>query len=309
MNKFLIIFTTLAIWQAKAQFHGGVMRYSESSSQLTKCGDNPQMFKEDERECFNCTVSSGPEGGDHFCTDAPCGQSDECSWQVSPGIDVKCKPGSLYTLHKCEKCPTENCNDKYSVPRHEECGRGGVFKTKTYGTTWYCNNTQCKGEMRERADKAGYYECIDEKCWGTGKLNNNYKCEDDTCTSSGGYMFWNNTIHAWDCDNFKCSKTDAMMVQKSDGWVCESPSCPGKMVQEDGFGSFNCIDPSCSGRIIFVRKGDKYQYICQEKSNSFYYVMGALVIISGILILKILTQKDISSLEKGLNDPKQSVIV
>jgi len=79
-----------------------MMSPSPYFKKLIQCADRPTMFPEDKKKHFNCTTSSKTAEGDHICTSAPCGESDECSWQVEPGEQVDFTSGRFYKLYKCE---------------------------------------------------------------------------------------------------------------------------------------------------------------------------------------------------------------
>ena len=199
----------------------------------------------------------------------------------------------------CEKCPTFDCHEKMVI-EEEKCGKGGYILTKTFGQTWYCSNNNCKGEMKEMVGKPGYYECIDTKCWGTGKLDEKYKCQDPTCPAMGGKMVWSSDIKAWSCYGTGCDHCDARAVQKSDGWVCESPSCPGKMVKPSGENYYDCVDPNCKGKIITIFKDNETQYYCTG-SNTFILIIGGILLamVIGIVVIKKKQKKLEEDLKEG----------
>jgi len=276
---------------------GGVMNYDESKPWVNKCRDGTLRFREDQKQYTSCKVASGPVG-ELFCTDPPCDySSQDCNWQIGPSFDINLSPGHFYELGICKRCSTQDCNKKYAHTRDNECGQGGVWRTINYGTTWYCDNQNCKGQMKEKSNKKGYYECKDEKCWGTGKLDDeNYRCKDPTCASAGGFMQWigDNSIDGkWSCINNKCDSVDQRlvqrMVQKNDGWVCEAPSCPGKLLQKAEGAYYECVDPKCKGSIAIKNEGSSSIYYCKEdNTNPMYYIVGGLVFVGiiGFVVMK-----------------------
>jgi len=302
MIKLLTILAVcLIIYQVQMTGIGGVMNYDETKNFVKKCNKGPQTFKPEETKYFNCSVTSETIGGDLYCTKEPCDEDSDCNWQVLPGGKIDLNFGHFYNLYPCRSCPTVDCNGKYAYPNDNECGYGGEFKALDYGRSWYCVNTFCKGEMKERKDKKGYYECVDNKCWGTGKLDENYICQDPTCTAAGGSMQWKNESSKWECVNYKCGyNIDGRMAQKSEGWACESLSCPGEMVEKsDGkYGTYySCVDPNCKGMIKFTEDKKNNYYYC-DYTNPWYYLMGGIVI-AGVAVY-IVQKKKQQRLEQNL---------
>jgi len=292
----LVIF--LAIAEAEMMIGGGVIGYNEKSTALTKCNEDVFKFRAENKDNFNCTVAFGQTGGDLYCISEPCKIGSNCNWQVYPGTEVK--PGIFYYLYQCHLCPTIDCNKKYAYASTKECGFEGVFKTYSYGRFWYCENKNCKGEMKERTDKKGHYYCQDDKCWGTGKLDEFYQCKDPTCV---GYMQWDQDAYKWACQATGCEKVDGRMIQKSTGWECESPSCPGKMLFTGYI--YQCVDPNCKGDIEETFEGAKLRYICREfVGNQFsYFVIGLAVILIIGIITCIMNKKNEKNLKTALKNP------
>ena len=173
----LVIFLT--IYEVEMVRSGGVVGYNEKIEYVIKCKEELFKFKAEDKKYFNCTATEVEAEGYSYCSNAPCGNSFYCNWQVYPGTEVILKPGNFYYLYQCSLCPTMDCNNKYAFANNRECGYEGVFKTNSAGWFWYCENKRCRGQMKERIDKKGYYDCYDTKCWGTGKLDEYYKCKDN----------------------------------------------------------------------------------------------------------------------------------
>jgi len=285
---------------------GGVINYDETREFVTRCKDGTSYFKKEQQQFTNCSILSGTTGGDMLCTDPPCDYfSNSCNWQFYPSKEEPIlAPGHKYMMQMCRPCPSYDCNGKYAHTNDKECGDGGVWMTTTNGRTWYCKNQYCKGEMKERSDKKGYYDCKDDKCWGTGKLGELYKCKDPTCVAAGGYMEWvgdNMYNGKWNCNNYKCGgNADGRMTQKSTGWECESPSCPGKMVrQSDDY--WTCVDPNCKGRITQTYGQTDRHYFCEEDTNPMIYLGGGLVVVA-IVVVVVMKSKG-KKLEQDLKKP------
>jgi len=296
MAKLLIILAILLVfWEAKTDFQGGVMNYDESSPEVTRCNQFAQEIYD--LQYFNCSNLDS-----WACRDRPCEIDSECSWQVHPNSRVILSPGYKYPLYKCQKCPTFNCNNKYAIPKDGECGPGGIYKTKTYGTSWYCVNPKCKGKMEKQG--WGKYKCIDDTC--TESFTQDYECKSNYCEAEGGQMFWDQTINKWNCISPTCLNVDAKMTKTSSyRWECKSPSCPGRMEREYEFGRYICVDPSCDGEVLYTN-GKNPIYYCKTNLIPFSYLVKGFGLALLIIILKICCCKS-KKLEEDLKNEEDFI--
>lgn len=272
MKSISLLIVTLLVWEISTQ---GVMYYDEKSPELRKCkSGGSTLFTAEQKKQFNCT-NTAVKGNMLYCVDSPCAitMGNSCSWQVLPGVEIK--PNVGYGLYLCKYCPSIDCGGKYAIPRNNECGIGGHFKTRSSGSQWYCENPNCKGKMVEQNDNPDdFWMCSDPTCWGTGSLNKFYKCEDTTCVNKGGSMKWDTTDSKWKCESSKCSRGDLKFVQKEDGWSCQSASCPGQVVEING--SFDCVDLNCGGKIVQSPDG----FVCQTNTTMWFILGGGLVVVA-----------------------------